>query len=236
MPRVPSMPVSRRMAACVQLLTLAIALLLPAEFASGAGSVVRGTIQLRDSAGAPIARRDNVVVLLEGAAGERGRAASARTHVISQRGRQFTPRVLPIVVGSTVEFPNDDDIYHNVFSLARVRPFDLGIYPRGSVRAVRFDQPGLVPVHCNMHPDMVSYVLVLPTPHFALTDDAGRYEIRGAPAGQYTLRTWDELAPEFRRTVTVARDAALTIDITLQRARTVAPHVNKHGRRYREKY
>lgn len=215
---------------------LVVAFALAASTAANGDNVVRGTVQLRDSAGLPIARRNDVVVFLDGGPRTQVRVAATRTPVISQRGRQFTPRVVPVVVGTTIQFLNDDDIYHNVFSLARVQPFDLGIYPKNSTRSLRFDRPGLVPLHCNIHPNMVGYLLVLANPHFALTDAAGRYEIAGVPDGQYSLRTWDELAPEYRRTVELARSTTTTIDIALQRTRVLAPHVDKFGRRYREKY
>ena len=112
---------------------------------------------------------------------------------MDQRGEQFVPRVLAITVGTTVEFPNNDVTFHNVFSLSRVKHFDLGRYKPGKSGTVLFDRPGIVPVFCDIHSHMSAYILVFSHPFFSLTDDAGDYVISGVPAGAYTVLVWSEL-------------------------------------------
>jgi len=112
--------------------------------------------------------------------------------VLRQHGERFVPHVLPVVAGTTVDFPNDDPIYHNVFSLSRTRTFDLGRYPQGSSRSVRFDTPGVVQVFCHIHADMSGYILVLENPFFVIPDAQGRFALEGVPPGDYRLIAWHE--------------------------------------------
>jgi hypothetical protein len=91
-----------------------------------------------------------------------------------------------------VEFPNSDSTYHNVFSLSKTKRFDLGRYPRGQSRSVRFDRPGVVQVFCEIHSHMNAFILVFSHRFFATTDDAGRYRIEGVPAGEYRLVLWHD--------------------------------------------
>jgi hypothetical protein len=113
------------------------------------------------------------------------------------------PRVLAITVGTTVDLPNNDTTFHNAFSLAPVRTFDLGRYPPGRTRSVRFDRPGIVPVFCDIHSHMSAYVLVFSHPFFAVTDEQGHYAIAGVPAGTYSLAIWSEIGRAAPRSVTV---------------------------------
>ncbi len=111
---------------------------------------------------------------------------------IEQRGETFIPHVLPIVKGSTVSFPNEDPIFHNVFSLSGAKSFDLGRYPKGDTRSVTFEKSGIVPVFCHLHSDMSAIIVVLDNPFFAVPDQAGQYRIEGVPPGRYTLVAWHE--------------------------------------------
>ncbi len=106
---------------------------------------------------------------------------------MDQRNEAFAPYALPIMAGTTVDFPNLDRTYHNVFSLSRARSFDLGRYPRGQSKSVRFDRPGVVRVFCEIHSRMSAYILVFAHHFFAATDADGRYRIDGVPAGSYDL-------------------------------------------------
>ncbi|MFN0152694.1 MAG: plastocyanin/azurin family copper-binding protein [bacterium] len=116
----------------------------------------------------------------------RGRAT------LDQVDKTFIPALLPIVVGTTVDFPNQDEIYHNVFSYSRPKRFDLGRYASGEKRSVTFDTPGVVRVFCEIHSFMRATIVVLPTPYFAVVDDAGGFEVRGVPSGEYQLLLWHE--------------------------------------------
>jgi hypothetical protein len=111
---------------------------------------------------------------------------------LDQRDESFVPHVLAVTVGTTVGFPNSDRVYHNVFSLSKAKRFDLGRYPRGASRSVRFDQPGVVRVFCEIHSHMSAFVLVFAHRFFATTDASGRYGIDGVPPGRYTLAVWNE--------------------------------------------
>ena len=110
--------------------------------------------------------------------------------VLDQRNLRFVPRVLVIQVGTTVEFPNNDRVFHDVFSFRDGRKFELGLYPVGTVKSVPFDRPGLSRVFCNIHPAMAAYIRVVDTPHFALSDRDGRFTIAEVPAGTYTYHAW----------------------------------------------
>jgi plastocyanin len=123
---------------------------------------------------------------------------------MDQRSEQFVPRVLAITAGTIVDFPNSDVTFHNVFSLSRVRTFDLGRYPPGRSGSVRFDRPGIVPVSCDIHSHMSAYILVFGHPFFAVTSASGDYSIPGVPAGTYTVRVWSELGETSPRRVAVA--------------------------------
>jgi plastocyanin len=112
--------------------------------------------------------------------------------VLDQRDETFVPHVLAITVGSIVDFPNNDRTFHNVFSLSRVRRFDLGRYGAGQSQAVRFDQPGIVRVFCDIHSHMNAFIHVFSHPYFAITDAEGRFRIDGLPPGRHTVVAWHE--------------------------------------------
>ncbi len=168
----------------------------------------------------------NVVIYLErvqadGVAAEPGSAVPvdagppAAPLVVEQRDSTFVPHVLPVVRGSTVEFPNRDLVFHNVFSLSHPKTFDLGRYPSGESRAVTFDEPGIVKVFCHIHSDMSAVVLVLPNPYFATPDADGGYRIDGVPPGRYRAFAWHERARPVSEIVDVAAGATERLDFTI---------------------
>ena len=126
---------------------------------------------------------------------------------LDQRNERFVPHVVAITVGTTVDFPNNDRTYHNVFSLSKTKRFDLGRYASGRSKAVRFDRPGIVRVFCDIHSHMNAFILVFAHRYFGVTDAAGRYQIDGVPPGTYTLSAWFDGSVQDQRTVTVAADA-----------------------------
>ncbi len=129
------------------------------------------------------------VVYLEGTFVPGPAPAVAR---ISQKDLTFLPSLLPVRVGTRVEFPNLDDSYHNIFSFSPPKRFDLGRYrpEERPVPSVLFDTPGLVTLRCDIHEHMRALVLVLATPHFVVTDAEGRFRLTGLPAGRYTVKAW----------------------------------------------
>jgi plastocyanin len=119
---------------------------------------------------------------------------------LDQRNETFFPHVLAIVAGTTVDFPNNDRTYHNVFSLSQTKSFDLGRYAAGGSKSVRFDKPGIVRVFCDIHSHMSAYILVFSHRYFAVTDEQGRYRIDNVPPGTYNVVAWNEaLEPQTRR-------------------------------------
>lgn len=129
-----------------------------------------------------------VVVWLEAAAGHP--ASERRRVVLDQRNLQFSPRVLAIRTGTTVEFPNNDRVFHNVFSFRDGKRFDLGLYPIGSVKLVEFDKPGVSRVFCNIHPQMAAYVVAVDSPWFVVSADNGTFTLPDVPEGTYTYHAW----------------------------------------------
>ncbi len=198
-------------------------------------NTLTGVAELRDAEGKLLDDRSWVLVFLEG---EHAPFASARRRpVISQKGRRFAPRVLPVIVGTEVEFPNDDTIFHNVFSLSKTAPFDLGVYEPGQTASVRMQRPGLVKVYCNIHPEMAASIVVLDNPWHGLTDRSGRFVLCGIPDGEYVLRAWNDMGAEsLPRTVRVRGGGAFEADVALQETRRSVRHSNKYGKPYPEKY
>lgn len=116
-------------------------------------------------------------------------AAGAKP-LLDQRNFNFYPRVLAVQVGSTVEFPNHDRVFHNVFSFHDGKRFDLGLYPTGTVRRITFDKPGLSMLFCNIHPQMFAYIMAVESPYFAVSDETGSFTIRNVPSGTRTYHAW----------------------------------------------
>lgn len=134
---------------------------------------------------------------------------------ISQRGAMFSPHVLPVLVGTTVEWPNYDDILHNVFSMSEPKPFDLDLYKAPTIKSVLFDKPGRVDVFCSIHPAMSCVVLVLENPFFSSTDAKGRYSIPNVPPGNYKLKAWYERLPAEVKEITVPESGDIKVDFVL---------------------
>lgn len=132
---------------------------------------------------------------------------------LEQRDQTFLPRVIAVQAGTTVEFPNRDPIYHNVFSVSPAKRFDLGKYAKGQSRRVRFDKPGLVQIYCDIHSDMAAFVLVVPHHAFGRPDGEGRFALPDLPDGPYRLRVWHPDFGEIVRDVTLPADAAQPLEL-----------------------
>jgi plastocyanin len=139
------------------------------------------------------------------------RPSSAKPAVLDQRNVQFVPQVLAVQTGTRVSFPNNDRVFHNVFSFHESKRFDLGLYPVGMVKEVPFDKPGLSRVYCNIHPQMAAYVMVVDTPYFAVSDASGQFTIAAVPAGTWHYHGWYPGGTILNDTFTVAADAPLEV-------------------------
>ena len=169
-----------------------------------AGAAVEGRVELPKSRSAPVQAKRYEIVTKAGVLstqpplavvyldGNFSRPASLPLKEVAQKDLAFLPALLPIEMGTRVEFPNLDDTYHNIFSYSPVKRFDLGRYrpEERPIPSVMFDKPGLVILRCDIHEHMRGLILVLSTPYFAMTDTAGRFRIDKLPAGRYTLKAW----------------------------------------------
>ena len=158
------------------------------------------------------------VVYLDAPAGAAAAAEpgkQAPTAVAVQKDACFVPHVLPIAVGTTVRWPNEDDVFHNVYAMSETKTFNLGLYKTERVPAITFNKPGRVDVFCAIHSQMHCIILVLPTPYFAKADARGRFEIRDVPAGTYKLHAWHERLPAKVVEVTVPADGDVTLNLVL---------------------
>lgn len=148
---------------------------------------------------------------------------------MAQSNKSFVPRVLAIPAGSTVNFPNQDSIFHNVFSLSRPSPFDLGLYRAGASKSRLFTAPAMYRVFCNIHPQMTGMILVLPTAYITETDGAGNYRL-DVPAGRYRITAWSERAEPASQEVTVG---GAVPELVLDESKFVeTQHKNKFGQDY----
>jgi plastocyanin len=160
------------------------------------------------------------VVYIEGPVGEKPtppeKPLLVDTHRIAQKGAAFSPHVLPVVAGTTVEWPNNDEIFHNVFSMSEVKSFDLDLYKGNPPdKRITFDKPGQVDVFCSIHANMHCVVLVLQNPYYAVADRNGSYSITNIPAGTYRFRAWHERLPAQIKEITVPQTGEVKVDFVL---------------------
>jgi plastocyanin len=125
-----------------------------------------------------------------------GKKRVAKTRIIEQRGKEFAPHVMAIPAGSTVSFPNYDQIYHNVFSLSKSKSFDLGMYKNGETREMKFDKPGIIRLGCNLHAAMSAYLIVVEAPHYVVVDKDGKFNFKALAPGKYKVQVWNEMSGE----------------------------------------
>jgi plastocyanin len=152
---------------------------------TGARASGTGVPGQAEAAGRPV---QNAVIWLD--APNAPKLSQTHRVVLDQRNLTFYPHVLAVRVGTTVDFPNNDRVFHNVFSFKNGKRFDLGLYPVGDVKKIKFDQPGLSRIFCNIHPGMAAYVMAVDTPYFAVSDHDGRFTLPSVPAGSYAYHAW----------------------------------------------
>ncbi|HMA29769.1 MAG TPA: hypothetical protein VKS23_07890 [Thermoanaerobaculia bacterium] len=173
-----------------------------------------------------------IVWISEGRAA--GSLATPSVHPrIASKSKRFEPRITAVPAGTTVDFPNLDGIFHNVFSLSPGAKFDLGLYRNGASRTMTFDNPGLVRVYCNIHPQMAAYLMVIDGAIWAQTGPDGIALLADVPAGRALVRAWDEKGGDYQGTVDVAAGRSVPLAIALDGSgwRETA-HTNKYGKKY----
>lgn len=169
-----------------------------------------------------------VYVEVEGA----GRPPPLEDQSILQRDRRFDPNVLAITRGTTVSFPNDDQIFHNVFSLSRTKRFDLGLYRSGETREVNFNRTGVVDIYCNIHPNMSAHLFVLDSPYFAIVRNGARFLIDGVPPGRHTLVAQPRYGEPTRTAIEVSSRRTVTQNVSVQAERGPRRHTRSDGSPY----
>jgi plastocyanin len=181
-----------------------------------------GAVPSRPARDPAVAELHNVVLYLEGDSEQlnppAARVESRRHGSVAQHDERFAPHVLPVVQGATVDFPNEDDVYHNVFSLSAAagpKGFDLGRYPKGTSRSFTFARAGTVQVACHIHSDMSAIVLVLANPYFASPDDNHHFVIDDVPEGDYTVVGWHERIKPVNHRVHVVAGQTATVDFNI---------------------
>lgn len=159
---------------------------------------------------------------------------SGTRYEMASSNKTFAPGLLPILKGTRVYFPNKDNILHNVFSLSKLAPFDLGLYKKETIKSVKFTKVGIVKVYCNIHEEMVGHIIVLNNPYFVLTDDKGNFKIEDIPRGEYTFSTWSPLTKFTKKKIKIVDNTSAEFDLT---SITISlKHLNKWGKRYIKKY
>ncbi len=202
---------------------------------------VTGRVELRDSKDAAVRKGldySGVVVWLEPMLTPAPPPKPGLKARMEQRNKTFLPHVLAVQMGAMVDFPNFDPIFHNAFSNYNGQLFDIGLYPPGTSRSVRFGRAGVVRVFCNIHPNMSAVIVALNTPYYATTQKDGTFRIDDVPAGEYRLRVFHERATDatltaLTKTITVGAGPLVLPAVPISESGYLAiPHTNKFGHEY----
>jgi plastocyanin len=189
---------------------LIITMLLTYIPAASMAGDISGTVKVRG-----LRSPENILIYLAKAPNVAG-AGKDGAYVMDQQNLSFRPHILPVPVGATVSFPNQDKVDHNVFSLSRTKKFNLGSYTPGESKRVTFDKPGIVELRCDVHAEMIAYIMVMKNPFFAITDKNGTFKIADAPAGKVLVKTWHEKLKNGKHKAVIPEkgDIAIHLDLT----------------------
>ena len=174
--------------------------------------------------------KKGVVVYLENVPGTPPKPKN--NAVIRQREKQFDPPLTIVVKGTTIDFPNEDKIFHNVFSVSRPARFDLGLYKSGTAKSVEMKRSGTVDVYCNIHPEMIAKVKVLDNAYYTITATDGKFEIQNVPAGEYPIVAWLPSGDEVKGTVVVKAGESADVKLELSEVAKKDTHTRKDGTPY----
>jgi plastocyanin len=226
-----------RLPTCFSTVLLLVLLNTPAWIQAG---TVTGSVRLIGSTDSAVKKHSDysgVVVSLQ-PLGQEVPSRISRHERMVQKGKRFTPHVLAVETGTTIDFPNFDPIFHNAFSNFSGQLFDIGLYPPGTSRAIRFDRPGIVRVFCNIHPTMSALIVVVPSPYFATTQTDGSFSIPSVVPGKYELHVVHERAlpktlESLSRVITVTAEPVQVPLFDISEAGYLPmPHRNKYGQAY----
>ena len=190
---------------------------------------VAGHVSITTADGSAKRARGGVVVAVLGVPGAKAVPGKAE---MKQQDKQFAPQELVVTKGSTVTFPNEDKIFHNVFSLSPTARFDLGLYKEGTAKSVEMKRAGEVVVYCNIHPEMVAKIKVLDTPYYAVTAPDGCSRIDGLPAGTYDVEAWHAHGDPWTGKVTITAGGDATLDPAVVENEKSLDHTRKDGTPY----
>jgi plastocyanin len=208
---------------------LAIALLANDARSKPANGSVKGTVSVTIK-GKAKSDKKGVVVYLENVPGTPPKPKNSA--VIRQREKQFDPPLTIVVKGTTIDFPNEDKIFHNVFSVSRPARFDLGLYKSGTAKSVEMKRAGTVDVYCNIHPEMIAKVKVLDNGYYTITGADGKFEIGNVPPGEYPVVAWLPTGDEVKGTVTVKAGEAASVELAVSEVAKKDTHTRKDGTPY----
>ena len=178
------------------------------------------------------ASNEGVVVYITGF--EEKDRKSSNVYELKQQNKAFSPRVLAITVGDDVMFSNLDDVYHNIWSLSKAKTFDLGSYKAPEKKKLNFENAGLVKVFCNIHPQMISSILVLKNTKFFVTGSSGNFEIKDIPSGNFQVRAWVEGADPIVKDIVVTKDSVAKFDFEIKSPEVSEDHLDKNGKPYKK--
>jgi plastocyanin len=212
------------------MMTFLLAFLLALFPPPPAGGTLEGRVVLL-RAGAPAPDASNAVVWIEGLRGAGGPALAGGQMKSEQK--RFIPRIVVVRPNATVQFPNADSIYHNAFSVSGANRFDLGLYRSGDSREKKFEDTGLVRVYCNIHPQMIGFVMVVDSGFAAVTGPDGAFRFDGVPHGTLVVKAWHEESGETQTSVNVNGGPGVPLMIKLDATGfKPLPHKNKYGKEY----
>jgi plastocyanin len=206
-----------------------IVLIVPSNASSAQKGSVEGAVTINQG-GKSLNNRSGIVVSLENVPDSRPERGAVE---IRQKNKQFDPPLTVVPKGSTIAFPNQDKIFHNVFSVSKAARFDLGLYKSGESKSVKMRRSGVVDVYCNIHPKMVAKVKVVDTRFYAVTGNDGKFRIDDVPPGSYPVVAWQPYGKEFRGTVKVTAGGTAKLSIDMNRdGKKPKRHLRKDGTPY----
>ncbi len=203
-----------------------LSLALPSAAGAGPTGTLQGQVRINTPNHQTLADCSGVVVYLKEVNGNKGFAPPKDEPSMASKDMKFVPEVLPILVGTSVAFPNWDEVLHNAFSTSKTKIFDLGRYGYGESNEVHFTQTGTLNVLCKNHPKMAGYIVVLGNPYFTQTDKKGNYSLKNIPIGSYTLVTWFPYGAGQEKKVVLAAEGQKVVDFSLIKLRNVNSRKN----------